>query len=620
MKLCIGNAYVIEGVMLKKSAPSRRAGRPGEHRASRALRFLLTLPLLGLFAVAGILFTPALASADSSSTLTVVGTSDVEDSGLIQNLIQPEFQAAYPQFTFKYDEGSTLEAITAAENGSDQASAMIVHAASLENQFVSSGFSYNNQYGNAIFTNDFVLAGPSSDPAGVAANAAHNIVQAFDDIATTGISGGSSPSVTFVSRGGGSGTTVEEHQVWQLLANDNPPAGLLLCTVPAGKGGGETPIATGGVAAQGDPCPGGVLPGTTGGGALPPWYVVTGLDQGPNVLAANACTGFASPAGNSCYVLSDRGTFDYLNSGLDPAGTIPNLTKLTYENSASAPGGVNELINYFHVYIINPNATVVGGTTKEPVNLPAAQDFVNFLTSPYFQSQLKSYLDDTSDAQGPPFVADASPIITDIGIPTRDSIGKAVTVTGSVTNAEPGYPVLSGEPVTVDQIVAGLPVAIASGTTNSSGDYSIRFTPESSGAYQVSTGQISMVENSSLSPVFGDILSPSASTPVQVTVSGLFTSHAVSFKRVTTKKNTLTVTGTLAPGPFAKGASVKLLGLRTTGAGRTSTIGKASVGTGKTTFTIKVKLAAGSSWVLQLEYTQKGQASSFSGLKVVHLH
>ena len=606
--------------MIKFSAPFRHTGRSGEQGPFRVVRSLRILPLLGLLAAAGILFTPALASADSSSTLTVVGTSDVEDSGLIQNLIQPEFQVAYPQFTFKYDEGSTLEAITAAENGSDQASAMIVHAASLENQFVASGFSYNNQYGNAIFTNDFVLAGPPGDPAGVGANATHNIVQAFDDIATAGIAGGSSPTVTFVSRGGGSGTTVEEHQVWQLLAGNNPPAGLLLCTVPSSKGGGETPIAAGGVAAQGDPCPGGVLPGTTGGGALPPWYVVTGLDQGPNVLATNACTGFASPAGTSCYVLTDRGTFDYLNSGLDPAGTIPNLTKLTYGNSASAPGGVNELINYFHVYIINPNATVVGGTTKEPVNLPAAEDFVNFLTSPYFQSQLKSYLDDTGDPQGPPFVADASPIITDIGIPTRDSVGKAVTVTGNVTNAEPGYPALSDVPVTVDEIVAGLPVAIASGKTTTSGSYSIRFTPESSGAYQVSTGQISTIENSSLSPVFGDILSPSATTPIQVTVSGLFTSHTVSFRRLTTKKNVLSVAGTLAPGPFAKGATVKLLALRTTGSGAESTIGKAAVGAGKTTFTIKAKLAVGSSWILQLEYTQKGQASSFSGLKVIHLH
>ena len=50
------------------------------------------------------------------------------------------------------------------------------------------------------------------------------------------------------------------------------------------------------------------------------------------------------------------------------------------------------------------------------MNLTAAQDFVNFLTSPAFQSQLKNYLP-TADPGGPPFVADASPIITAPGFP-----------------------------------------------------------------------------------------------------------------------------------------------------------------------------------------------------------
>src|SRR5262249_5715201 len=149
---------------------------------------------------------------------TVVGTSDVSDSGLIQNVVQPAFHAAYPQYTFKYIGTATGTAITDAETGSVGASALIVHAESLENQFVANGYSYNNQYGNAIWTNDFVLAGPSGDPAGVAANASTNIAQAFADIAAAGINGGGTPNVTFVSRGGTPGTTVEEHQIWALVA------------------------------------------------------------------------------------------------------------------------------------------------------------------------------------------------------------------------------------------------------------------------------------------------------------------------------------------------------------------------------------------------------------------
>ena len=108
---------------------------------------------------------------------------------------------------------------------------------------------------------------------------------------------------------------------------------------------------------------------------------------------------------------------------------------VTRQNSASAPGGAFELINYFHVYIINP------AKPNETVNLPAAQDFVNFLTSPTFQSQLKNYLP-TGDPGGPPFVADASPNLTASGIPAKYHAGKPVKVSGTLVNAEPGFPVL----------------------------------------------------------------------------------------------------------------------------------------------------------------------------------
>ena len=195
--------------MIKFSAPSRRAGRLGEHGRPRALRVPLTLPVLSLLAAAGILLTPALAGADTSSTLTVVGTSDVSDSGLIPNLIQPAFHAAYPQFNFEYIGTNTFKAIKDAESGVMGPSVLIVHAASLENQFVAGGYSYNNQYGNAIFRDDFVLAGPvAPDTAGVSANAANNIVQAFEDVATAGYNGGSTtPAATFVARDSASGTS-----------------------------------------------------------------------------------------------------------------------------------------------------------------------------------------------------------------------------------------------------------------------------------------------------------------------------------------------------------------------------------------------------------------------------
>ena len=81
------------------------------------------------------------------------------------------------------------------------ASALLVHAASLENQFVASGYSAE-PFGRAIFYGDYVLLGPTSDPAGVMKSAPHDIVSAFEAIAAAGVAG----KADFVSRANTSGT------------------------------------------------------------------------------------------------------------------------------------------------------------------------------------------------------------------------------------------------------------------------------------------------------------------------------------------------------------------------------------------------------------------------------
>jgi tungstate transport system substrate-binding protein len=565
-----------------------RSGRSG------ATRRLAVVPLLGLTLAAMALVAPAVASADNSSQLTIVGTSDVSDSGLMPNLIQPEFHAAFPQFTFKYTGSATGAAITAAESGSAAASVLIVHAPSLENQFVANGFSYE-AYGRALFTNDFIFAGPAADPAGVSANAANNIVQAFIDVATAGINGGGSPAATFVSRGGAAGTTVEEHQVWALVATSaNRPTGLGLCTVSVASGGGMAPVA------PANPTNGSACTGPNGlpaPGDLPAWYIASGLTQGPNVVLANACASEPSPP-NTCYVLTDRGTYDYLASGNDPAGTVPNLSILTRNNSASAPGGSTFLTNYFHAYIINP------AKPNEAVNLPAAQDFLNFLTSPALQGQLKSYLDTvpaTVDPGGPPFVADASPGITATGFPSSDPAGTPVTVTGTLSNSQPGFPALAGQTVSVDEIEAGLPVAVASGATDANGNYSIKFTPTSSGSYQVSTGQIAQIENATLSPVFGDLLSPAATAAVSMSVQG-----AVTVTSATAGVGSATVAGSVSPVAQDGNATITLLARPVTSTGAYTQIGGQSLAAGASSFSISAALGKGL-WQLEVIYTDPGQ-------------
>ncbi len=513
----------------------------------------------------------------------------MNDSGLIPNVIQPQFKADFPQFTFKYLPSATGAAIQAAENGTGGPSALIVHAASLENQFVANGFSYNNQYGNAIFTNDFVVVGPTGDPAGVGANAANNAAQAFADIASAG---GQNPSkATFFSRGGGvtaSGTTVEEHGIWSLVASSGlQPASLVLCTVSAADGGGMSPIKSTVQATSGQPCPDA---GTVNSSDAPAWYQITGTSQASTVQTTNSCNGFTG-----CYTITDRGTFDYLSSGTDGGITIPNVKIVTRDNSASAPGGANELINYFHVYIINPSKT------GETVNLPAAQDFVSFLTSPAFQSQLKTYLP-TTDPGGPPFVADASPNLTvSSGLPKNYHAGKPLTVKGTLVNAEPGYPALSGQTVNVDQVVGGVPLTVASGKTNSTGGYSIKFTPTSTGSYQVSTGQISMIENATLNPVYGDVLSPAATSPTKVTVHG-----STSNFRVQSQGGKALVFGTVAPGNGHVKGTVTVFARAVGKQGAFRKVATDHLATSQGNYAISVPLAAGN-WNVKVKFQDPKQ-------------
>jgi tungstate transport system substrate-binding protein len=528
----------------------------------RSLTFAITA-LLCLF-----LLQVVTARADSPSTLTVVGTSDVQDSGLMPLLVTPMFEKAFPQFTLKYVSVGTGVAINDAETG--VASALLVHAASLENQFVAQGFS-SEQYGRAIFYGDYVLLGPASDPAGVMSNAPHDIAAAFARIAAAGAAG----TADFVSRGGTPGTTVEEHSIWAL---DAGTAGLTLCNVSSANGGGEAPSTAGG------PCP------TTT--SNPSWYHTTGLTQGPNIEAANSCNFANAHGGNDCYVITDRGTFECLISSSCGGGSAAptNLKIVTRNNSASAKGGATLLINSFHAYAINP--AKFAGNPNVQINSTAAKDFLNFITSPTLQAQLKTFLGATND---PPFIADAAPSITG-SFPKTVRGGKKITVAGTIANAVPGTPPLAGKTVALTE--GG--VFIASGQTDSTGAYSIKFSPSSTGSYQVSTPAIAQIENSTLNPVFGDLLQPGASPASTITVDGSIS--GLSIKRLPGRVLT---TGSVGPGSGHIKGSVELLARRGK-KGPFKRIATDRLGSGDGRFAISASVKQGS-WYFKVRFQDPGQ-------------
>jgi hypothetical protein len=110
--------------------------------------------------------------------------------------------------------------------------------------------------------------------------------------------------------------------------------------------------------------------------------------------------------------------------------------------------------------------------------------------------------------------------------------------------------------VTVSNIGSGLAAAtpIASATTASDGSFDVTFTPTSTGAYAITTGQIDQIENPSLNPVFGDILQPISTAPTTIAVQGV-----VSPSPTLAIPRGAIATGSVTPGAPHVAATVALL-------------------------------------------------------------
>jgi len=115
----------------------------------------------------------------------------------------------------------TGKALKLGENG--DADVLLVHAPSAELAFMSAGYGVNR---HKVMHNDFVVVGPSSDPAGVRGSS--DVIAAFRRIAEK--------KAKFVSRGDDSGTDTMEKSYWPLTGA--APAGQAWY-VSAGQGMGE---------------------------------------------------------------------------------------------------------------------------------------------------------------------------------------------------------------------------------------------------------------------------------------------------------------------------------------------------------------------------------------------
>lgn len=143
------------------------------------------------------IFIISLAITGQAKTLTMSTTTSTQASGLLDILL-PEF---------KKDSGIAVKVIAkgtgaAIRDGIDgNVDIIFVHAKSREEKFIADGYG-TKRY--AVMHNDFVIIGPSSDPARI--KGMSNSASALAKIASAGF--------LFISRGDDSGTHTKEQFLW----------------------------------------------------------------------------------------------------------------------------------------------------------------------------------------------------------------------------------------------------------------------------------------------------------------------------------------------------------------------------------------------------------------------
>ena len=178
------------------------------NRFPRSRCMAMLLVLLGLAAL----------PARAEERLRMSTTTSTENSGLLSALLPP-FEKKYGCKVDVVAVG-TGKALKLGEAG--DVDVVFVHARTLEDKFVASGFGVNRR---DVMYNDFVVVGPPDDPAGV--GKAQNAPEAFRAISVKG-----SP---FISRGDESGTHQKEKEIW--ASAGIVPKGAWY--VEAGQGMGE---------------------------------------------------------------------------------------------------------------------------------------------------------------------------------------------------------------------------------------------------------------------------------------------------------------------------------------------------------------------------------------------
>jgi tungstate transport system substrate-binding protein len=150
---------------------------------------------VGLFCL--LLLFPSLGPSQSTKFILLSSTIGPIDAGIV-GLLEDEFEKE-TGIRVRHVGAGTGAALDIARKGN--VDLVLVHAKSLEEKFVQEGFGTERI---DLMYNDFVIVGPSSDPAGI-----KGMKQATEALKKI-----SEKKVTFISRGDKSGTHVSEMELW----------------------------------------------------------------------------------------------------------------------------------------------------------------------------------------------------------------------------------------------------------------------------------------------------------------------------------------------------------------------------------------------------------------------
>jgi tungstate transport system substrate-binding protein len=268
------------------------------------MRWKLSVLLLAGLAACGV-------DGDGRDRVILVTTTTVESSGLLDELVEA-YHGSQDRYRVSVTAVGSGAALEIGRRG--DADLLLTHDPVGEARFMEDGHGAEQ---GPVMSNDFVIAGPAADPAGVRGTA--DLAVALERVAS-----GRQP---FVSRGDESGTHRKERELWRR-------AGL---SVPDSD---------------------------------PVWYIESGSGMGETLRVADA---------RQAYVLTDRGTFRHLSEGLrldvlaEARPPERNPYQYTVPRQRLNPAGARDL----KAWLTGPGQSVIGayGVARfgEPLFTPAGR-------------------------------------------------------------------------------------------------------------------------------------------------------------------------------------------------------------------------------------------------------